>query len=760
MGFGTFSVDGLMSGLNTSDIIDQLLAIERGPVQRLQTQQSTKTNQLTALGAIRAQLLAVRTATAALMAPGGSTPRQASSSDESMVMVTASGTADLGTYQIVVHELAQAHKVRSEGQTSTSEALGLSGDVVINGETLRIGTSDTLLSLRNRINGLGAGVRASILSVSDTDHRLVLTSEQTGADYAIDLVEANEADLLESLGLVTGSTTVKHAVTDGAVSDLFSSSSSSVGGLLSLEGAPAATVQINGTDVAIDLATDSLQTIRDAINGAVSGVTATIVTEETESGNEYRLQIVGDSGTPTFTDADNVLVTLGVLQKGWAHELEQAQDARLDLDGVQVTRSSNSVTDLLTGVSLYLMEADSAKTVTVTVSGDLDAAEASVENLVNQYNELMGRLGDELRYDPETETSGTLFGNYSVVTLQSMLRRLVGVAIPASGNDPTLLSHIGITADERNMLVIDSSELRQALTENPAAVARLLEKTVQTTDPEISYVSSEATVQASPSEGYAVHIDQIATQATVLGNDLSGGLQQYEGLTFGDGVVVYLQAGTSVVEAVDAINEAFQQHGVEASAEVENNRIRITSDHYGSSNPLQISSTVGSGTPGSTGLGAEVAGEVATYSGQDVAGTINGEACTGQGRYLTGNEGNENTAGLRLRVAATSAGDHGVVHVTKGFASRLQDFIDYATDAQGGLVSNAETTIQDEIDALDERVTRMNEAIAASEARLRREFARLEETLARLQSQSDALMMQLQRLGIGRSSSGGLGVGT
>ena len=753
MSLGTMSIDGLISGLDTTSIIRQLTEIEQAPLLRLQTQKAVKLSQQTAFGVVNAQLLALRTTATTLSSARGLTPRSASSSNEDLVMVSAGNTADQGTYDVVVSKLAQAHKVSSQTFTSKSEATGASGDIVVNGVTIRVGSDDSLLTIRNRINEANAGVNATILSVTDTDHRLLLTAESTGADSALNLIDANETDVLEQLGLVSSSTSIKHAITDGAAGDLFTNGTQTVGSLLSLDAAPAATVQINGTDVAIDLATHSLQDIATAITTTVSGVTATAELVEQDGENLYRLQIVGDSGTPTLTDADNVLVTLGVLKKAYASELETAQDAEFTIDGISFTRSTNTITDALEGVALSLLAADESETVVVQVTADTGAAKQLVQDFVNAYNKVMSTLDQHLDYDTETKQSGVLSGHYAVLNLQHGLRRALSDAILAPSGAPTVLSHIGITVGSDGQLDIDDAELMEALN-SPSDVARLFGLNATTTDADVQFHQAGTLTQPSPEDGYAVNITAVATQATVLGNDLSGDLAQAETLTFNGSAIVSLSAGTTLTEAVAQINAAFSTHRIEAQAVAESGRIRITNDPYGSSQTIDISSTVGSGVAGSTGLGAATAGETATYAGTDVEGTINGEAATGRGQYLTGDSGNDNTDGLILRITATTTGDQGAVHLSKGAASRLQDYVDRVTDPAGGLVSNAQEGLEARIESLDDQMDRVEAHVLQATARLQREFAALEQTLSRLQSQSDAMLQQLQGLLLGQAQYG------
>src|SRR5262249_49882254 len=160
---------------------------------------------------------------------------------------------------------------------------------------------------------------------------------------AISLSDSGGGTVLSTaLGLISAGTSVRNPITNGAASNLFTDSSTSVGTLLGLSSPQSGTVQINGTGVAIDFATDSLTSIANKTNtAAIAGVAASVVatTDPTTGASRQQLQITGAS-TPTFTDSNNVLTNLGVVQNSPTTELSVAKDATFTLDGIGMTRSS------------------------------------------------------------------------------------------------------------------------------------------------------------------------------------------------------------------------------------------------------------------------------------------------------------------------------------------------------------------------------------------------------------------------------------
>lgn len=742
---GTTAVDGIISGFDTTAIINELMSARQAAVIQLQSRRADYASKLTAWEAVNASLLALKTLAANLTTDAGVYPKVVTSSDTSLLTASATSSAALMTADVVINKLAQAHKISSGTQADPAAALGLSGDIILNGQAISVTAQDSLADIRTKINDADAGVIASLITVSDSDYRLVLTSAETGADSAIELADVNTSDILESIGFLTSSISIKHAVANGAASDLFADSTSAVKDLLSLTSPPSGTVTINGIDVSIDLSADSLSDIADRITTQVSGVTATVVQESVDGTTYSKLQIVGDSGTPTFGDPDNILSTLGILQKQIADQLQAPQDAEIELDGITVTRSSNTISDIVNGVTINLLGADPSTTIHLQVADDIDAVQSSVENLIEQFNSVMDLFAEQLSYDPDTEESGVLFGDFTLVNLQARLRQSVTAPVLGLTGDYTLPAQLGISSDIEDHISLDSDQFRAAYDDDPSAVAALLKTAGTTTDPDITFVCAGHDTQPTGDTAYIVHIDSLATKASKTGNDISAGLAQDETLTIDGAYVVSLQAGWTTQQVVDAINNIMTSNGVEITAEADGGKVKLTHNYYGSQYSIEVSSTVASGTPGSTGLGAPIANETATYTGTDVQGTINGEPATGNGQMLTGDEGNDNTAGLVLRVGGSSTGDRGTVTVTKGLAARLDDLLHFITKTNG-LIDVRSQSIQDEIDYFDERIAELQERLSQEEERLYEKFSAMESALGSLQRQSSWLAAQFATL--------------
>ena len=307
------SFSGLGSGLDTDAIIQQLTDIERRPIGLIQTRQARLQQQKGVIQQINSSLLTLADSAQRLSDDDLFSIVNVSSDDTSRVGVSATNEAAAGTFSVEVLGLAQARSLSTRSFTTLDGALSFSGEIVINGKAVEIATEDSLLDVRDSINDADTGVNAQILSVSAADNRLILTADVVGSK-GFDIKDASTTDVLESLGFTSSDTAVKTAFANGARSDQFLEDTTAIGTLLSLSTPAAGTVTVGDQTVDIDLATDSINDIRDKIAAAAStGVTATVSSSSEGGLTRFQLEI---DGTTTLVDNSGVLEIIGVLDSG------------------------------------------------------------------------------------------------------------------------------------------------------------------------------------------------------------------------------------------------------------------------------------------------------------------------------------------------------------------------------------------------------------------------------------------------------------
>jgi flagellar hook-associated protein 2 len=260
---------GLASGIDTEAIIQKMIELQTRPLQRLMVRKSELSARMSAYDQFRGLVSNLQTAAGALSVKNAFNLIRANSSDTQVATVSASTDAVPGTYELRVSKLAQAHKIISGAHPSATAELGVSGQFMVNGKVIEVVASDTLTSIASKINAANAGVTASILNGDNGQVFLTLTANETGAQSRIQLADVNGYHIIvPTLKLVTYAEFVRNQQGNAALSERFTASDTPLGTLFGMSNPTSGTIQINGVDVSIDFATDSLNTIANRINSA------------------------------------------------------------------------------------------------------------------------------------------------------------------------------------------------------------------------------------------------------------------------------------------------------------------------------------------------------------------------------------------------------------------------------------------------------------------------------------------------------------
>ena len=364
------SFSGLASGIQWRDMIDQIMALEARPITALEQKVSLSQSRVSTWGTFRTGVQALNDAvlgledgsrlkvfTAGIGVPAGGTSPLAS--------VSASATASAGSHLVDVLAVAANEKVGSGVFTSRTAALGVAGELRVNGRRIQIAAGDTLDSIAQRFNTGATGVTASVLTLGANQYRLVLTSTSSGA-AGIDLADGADA-VLQGLGFTDATAAIKRATSNGALGDAFADATTAVGTLLGFANPGAGSVTIGGEAVAIDLTADSLDTIALAINNAASaagkGFRAVVVDDAASGTTMKRLEI---KGTTSFADSGHVLEALGVLAAGRGAIAQVVQGAALTAgDATTPATAATALSSLWSGGTAAGVQAGD----TLTING-------------------------------------------------------------------------------------------------------------------------------------------------------------------------------------------------------------------------------------------------------------------------------------------------------------------------------------------------------------------------------------------------------
>lgn len=793
----TASISGLATGLDTAAIIKQLVAIERNTQNAVKARATKAQVALSTWSALRTQLTTLRTAALDLSRPLGWRTLTASSSDESAVSVTAGSGTFGGTLSFTVDRLAAAGSIRSTNTitgtstlvavddaifvaagarrigfasfasddalavgdheitvTQSSQAAIKTGGTAVGASTVIDGTNDTL---QITVNGGAKNltIAAGTYSRSQLVDAIQDAADAAGAEVTVALEDDNTISIsttregsaatiqvtggssLTALGLTTDGSAI--AGTDGKVKvgDAAEQTISNVeAGASIVLNADTGTItavfsgglragSVEGANV--DVGDGSLATVVANVNAAGAGVTATAVQV---AANTYRLQIT--SNTAGALNGTNLSDNEFDAALGGFVTLTDASDTQLTVGegagAYTITSETNTVTGLLPGVTVDLKKV-STDPVTVTASRDVDAIANKVQALVDAANALKQAVDTATAYDPETRQASPLTGDSTVRRLIFEVSRALTDAVPtASPGSPGLA---GVSVDKTGAFTFDRSKFTTAFNADPTGMERLFTQGGTATSSDVTFVSAGDRTRRGT---YDVVVTQVAQQASDVGLEGAWPIASPPTVRVrvGSTEVSYtVGAADTQQDVADALNEAFSAEGLALEASVSGTGVQVNTTAYGSAARFDVA------WDGATWV---------QHTGVDVAGTIDGETATGNGRLLSMPFGDAQLGGLTLEITATSAGALGSFTYEPGLAQRLTSAILDAADVATGYVTSTEKALKSRIDFVEDQVESMERRLVQYEARLKRQFAALESTLGMLSQQSNWLAGQLAGL--------------
>ncbi len=370
----TISSIGIGSGLDINSVISQLIAVERVPLNLLQTENTSLQTRLSTYGKLQSSTAAMRDAAATLAKADTWGLTTGSSSDASAVGVNTSTSTRAGSYAVTVTALASAQSNASATFASADSLVG-EGTLHIqlgtwgpgqstftpNGAVVDIAAgppAQSLAELRDKINASGAGVTASVLTDA-SGARLVLRSTATG--------------------------------------------------------------EANGFRVTVD---------------------------DIDGNNSNGLGLSALAFDPSA----------GILTMAQALA---ASNAAATLNGLPISSASNTLTNVVDGLTLNLNKITTAP-VQITAAQDSPGMRKAVDTFVAAYNDLNKLLIDQTRYDPNNTRRDNLQGDSAAITLRSQLRNMLGVSSGASATF-TRLADVGLDVQTDGSIKINDAKMSSGM---------------------------------------------------------------------------------------------------------------------------------------------------------------------------------------------------------------------------------------------------------------------------------------------------------
>ncbi len=616
------SIGGIASGMDTQGMLEQLMQLERQPMQSILRRQDGYRQQDDAWSQINSKMSSLRSATDTLSDGSWLTEAvTAESSNDSVVQATASGSARPGSVTFDVQQLAASHQVAFGQQFESPDSVVGDGSVTLGRDgqedvTVELGEGASIDDAARALDGV-EGISAQLLQVGEDGYRLVVTSSRSGEGGRFDLAA------------------------DG----------------------------FTGFD-------DPSQTLRE--------------------GQDATINLGGD---------------------GEGEELI-------------VRRSTNQLDDLIEGVSLRLRGTGE---VTVDVEQDVDEAVETVSAFVDAANGALEELSNQTRSSSDEEGRGLLSGDGTARNLAVQLRSTIS-QVNGDGEYSTL-GALGIELTRDGRIDFDEGRLREAVGENPDAVADLLGQSVETSDTRLQVSRVAGRTEAGE---YAFDIDTAATIASRTGASYTPPDGDPKTFTIAvpgsDPVSITLDTEHgSAGDAVSEINQQLLAAGIQRiKASVgDNEEIVLAADRAGASREFTVD---GSGDLDLDG----------TFVGDDAAGTVtvDGEEyqLEGSGQNLTLSEGPGD--GLLTRVPTDTAGDFGTVSIGDGLGATMDRFLQ-TVEGSDGSIARARESLESRIEAQDTSLENFERRLETRERSLRRQFTALETAMADAQQQSQWMQSQM-----------------
>ncbi|MDC7708128.1 flagellar filament capping protein FliD [Vogesella indigofera] len=500
----------------------------------------------------------------------------------------------------------------------------------------------------------------------------------------------------------------------------------------------------------------TLEQVRDAVNKANIGVSASIVND----GSGYRLIYssgkTGTESTLKVTAAGGVSSPLASLTHdpavvgGTMTERQQAKDAVFYVDGLKITKQSNTVTDAIDGVTLTLKKEQEAgdAALKMNVSRDTAGIKKTMEDFVRSYNEFTKLLKQMTAATPGTAPgeAGSASPLNGVSTIRGIETQIRAAFSGQSNNGGTfqVASQLGISFSKDGTLSLDSSKLSKAIEASPDDVAKFFATGAQVDGKGISYVSSSAKTVAG---SYDVSVDGLANGYNLADNTPT--LLAVTGVPFEikiDGMLVSTSIAAdsySASEMAKAIETAINSEPeltavkgkVSVSVDEDSGKLLITSLKSGIDSKVEV---VG---------GLEFAGFAASTGvagSASVSGTIGGYAARGDGSKLIGAVGTP-VEGLTIELSGGTIGDRGSLTYTQGFSFNLDKKLEGMLSTNGTLDSfnkGLNASLKD----LQKQQDAMAKRLEATEARYKAQFNAMDRLLAQLNASSSFLSQQISSM--------------
>ncbi|HEB56083.1 MAG TPA: flagellar hook protein [Gammaproteobacteria bacterium] len=507
----------------------------------------------------------------------------------------------------------------------------------------------------------------------------------------------------------------------------------------------------------------SLRGIQETINQADAGIRASVIND----GNGYRLvlsslvagndssiriKVNDNDGTDRDMSGLSVFAYEPDSQPGTGlnmNEVVATQDAKLNVDGILLSRSSNDIDDVIEGVTLSLKPDSEGSHNRLNIELNTAAITDSVKNFISKYNEMIDVVNKLTGYDAETKTAGPLSGDASIRGVINQIRRTLSDDFSSVNAKYDSLSSVGIDVQRDGKLVLNSNKLQTAIDDDRQQVVQLFSISGSSRDPAVRYLGADDETKTG---AYDLVISRMASQGAWGGRPLTGfpvhldeddnsfrlKVDGVSSQTITLSAKDYLKQTELLQELQNQINSDsnFQKNKVSVEAHFSKGRVLLVSRRYGSNSSVEV---IQADKGLKQNLGLQVSHGI---NGEDVAGSFNRVAGMGSGRTLTGKGSAE---GLKIEVQEGAPGERGQVFFSHGVGARLYELSSQFLK-RDGIISIRSDGYSDRIRELDKDREKLEHKLETSRKRYLKQYTTLDATLGKMRATSSFLSNQLGSL--------------
>jgi len=684
-----------------------------------------------------------------------------------MAAITSTGLGSGLEVNNIVNAIVDAEKVPVQSKIDRDSELATA-------QISAFGSINSALStFKDSYKDLSKTSSFSAVSISSSDEDVLTATAGIGAQTGVFDIEVTEKAQAQSLA-TSAFPSVNESIGTGTLTVRYGSYET---------GTFAVNADTTIQNITIDSTNNTLASLRDSLNADEdNGLSASIIND----GSGYRLVLTSDNTgekhameiVVTDDDGDNTDNTSGISRLAYddttknATQTVAANDAEIILNGITITRDTNTIDSVITGVTIELKDTDPGSNIRLNINSDTSTVESQIKAFVGNYNTLIFRLNEFSKVDSDNGEKGVLVGDATVRSIETQLRGVLNDRLEHLTGTIKSFANLGIFTNRDGTLEINESnsalpKFSEVVKNNIADIAEFFTATGTASDTQVDFASSNSLTQPGT---YDIEVTQLATRGSLTGltvNNLTIGATndtfkvRVDGVLSNDIVLAnqtYGSLSALLSEMQSKINSdsTFIDKGMSVILTEDAGKIKVESSQYGSGSTVAFTEV---GTTFLNDLGIDV--QQGT-TGVDAAGTIDGAEAFGDGQFLLSESGK--SAGIKIEILGGAIGSRGTVTFSEGNTKVMNDLLlsmidDQISNSSGDVNSSgvegappsklldAKTdALYKKIEQLDRQEEDLKLRMDKYEARLFKQFNAMDSAVAALNATLGSLTSMLDQL--------------